>query len=942
MAPDQSGSPKGEKKVSSTSRRDQPLFASRRPGSKLQQAPEFLTESLNTTFIPSPSPQKGSARQDLRPKPRQAWDRKSLAVSFNATSNRNKENESPQGRPKAEHGKGELHKRSPTTRTHGHTQSTPPVLSPGRTRTPSPARGRRNTFESPASNSSPPHGYAEAYQRIVEETDLADSIDDTDLGDFDYSPEVSLQPNRVQNQSRQPSRSPVSLRSSRKASPKSVTRLHGRSGVTEESFQNGDLKDTMSDPGALEEITESSIDSGSSQHARDLHRLNSVLNNGNRAFSKARLGGKTDLTAENLRRRNGSNESLRSSMSASTPSRNSDPSVNVPKAWGRRARPGKDWLNRINERNGRAAKGLLSPQSPSAEHEKMNGVLADDWTATASEIPLPDSSSIATESSQGSTPKTTVPRNTQFEPRRDWEIHDDEFTGRSLQVSESPPMQIRRTISGRLREEEIGELEKQAVTTSRLGELKEKVSNGTLRRKALGKVSPERVTEQPDVKNPPVTKDTDDSSVNEDFGEAVPNTPVVIYKNGSEKRSQSRSAQRPKSERQESHDLLKRLAKAASESPSSSEKGLHTNMESGKDEDLPKAEFTPQLSRVASRDWDKTPMVTGAWVDQTLLDSTPLPVQKNDLRTPKVSGAWVDTPLPAEPKGISAPGAREQQVMSSEEKKKPAAAETISKLSPQTSKKRTQEPALPYTGPPLPKSVLQGIIRDAKDGQPHRAVGETSSDSEDDVTLQIGNATLQSLEEFMETDTDRSTQPAPTPPSQDTSPPPSSSDPSPSTEKSLTKKLKVSDDPNTYSKLLSRLTDLGPSLRASRRQIASLERTVSGPRGGTDSDTGNSLEKKKANAVNSGCHEAGELHDFIWPCQHCGCPGGGRPDDDTSLALPSLLTIRNGLEASTTTVTVLIPRLWRWRQGDRRPRLTWVGAIALSLYAYFFFEYWAR
>lgn len=968
MAPNDSDSPsKRRKQPVNGMKRDQPLFAQRRSNPSLQQPPDFLTDSLNTSYITSPSPAKNSTRQDVRARPRQTLAHSSsLAAAFKATPKVNNENRPPSS-------SSSDHKRSSRSLKPRPAQSIPrpkskspskPARSPVRARTPSPSRGRAISITSPAaSESSPPRGYAEAYQRIVEEENLAqeESVEDMeDISGYDFNEQDRSQTfDHMRMQRMQPSASPVSLKLSRRASSRDAAGGGAPGEIDKENV--GHISDDESNASYMENITDTSMDSGSSQYAKDLQRLQSALNNDKKAFSKARVGDRIGHTIDNLQRK-GSNDSLGSAFSAgSLSNRGSDPSINVPKAWGRKAKPGKDWLSRINSRSGKLTGDVPKRHSSGdqiiAENEKRESVEPiDEWIATAAEVPLPSAEGLsqAALSSQGSTPTTAVQRSTSLDRRRQWEVNDDDFTGRSLQVSDSPPIRIRNNALDRIREREIESLEKRAVTTSRLGELRRKSSTESPRRRIgfeeaqgdgsdyLDEASLQRKSSNKSMSQSEqldLDQDNISTPIPDGTGEAVPDTPVVIYransngivssseKNARQPESKTQRSRRPSHERKDSHDLLRRLAKATSESPSpakESNEPAPLSIQESQSQD----QQTPQNPRSTNN--VKTPVITGAWVDQTMDDTPQVSKGNVDLKTPLVTGAWIDTPLPTGGRGPPMPTPSDAQEEKELGNGKLGAAELIHKLSPNIISTRPNlqnQTHLKYSGPPLAKSALQEIINDARAPKPdNKAKGiSPGSESEEDPSLHLGDSTIQSLEELIANDEDFSTLLAPTPPS-----------PLPQPQPHTATKPNNPSDLQSYTHLLSRLTNLAPSLRASKNQLASLQRTLSGPSPPTTTpSTRPATTTTEEAADDDECTEAGEFHDFIWPCQRCGCPGRMDPPD----LQPLLTTLRDNISS---TITIPIPALWHWRPHDRLPRLTYLGLLTVVAWALYCAEMWAR
>ena len=944
-------------------KRDQPLFASRRFAPS-QQAPDFFTESLNASYAPSPSPAKSPPkRQNGRSKNRPTSESgRSLAAAFTATSNVNDENR----RPTSSHGY-DPYRSQHSLKPRPSQSNARPHPSPRnqlrrgneRTKTPSPARGRQFSLVSPVSSqhslSSPPRGLAEAYQRIVDEESLAqeESADDemAEYG-YDFAEETDLSElNNAQDLA-----SPTSLKASQKASrePSLVRNQLEKHDNTLNGSGSGSQRSS------LDNVTDRSLDSTISQHSKDAQRLNGALRSNIKVFSKARVGERVGLTVENLRRRNNSHESLGSPFAGSLTSKGSDLSLNLPKAWGRKAKPPKDWLSRINSKSGKLTGDVPKKQKADspiiAESEKREWEEPiDSWIQAGADDPLASEVNASTDVARSS----SVPAPTK-EDASGWDV-DADFTGRSLQISDSPPLRIRNATPGGRRNRDIDNLEKRAVTTSRLVEIRERTSLERLSRQVEGQARPQGSKRSSSRSSTELRGGRRDSrsalpAPIEGNGEPIPDTPVVVYKNSSDPSDGQKSKedqtplQRPQHERQDSRDILQRLARATSASPASSTGGQkHEPAEANQ---KPRSENTrygevksdhslgpetDQSSRKTNRPDDherafrsrsrssdridetpqpikpstrvETPQVAGAWVDNTITEKTPLSSMPNgNLKTPLVTGAWVDTPLPAGGRGppMPTPNVEDDKdfILEGNEVRKLATSDLIKKLSP----KSENVPAIRTTSRPLPRSALESVLNAAKASlasqpSPHFA---SDSDSEDDPPLHLGESTIQSLEEIFADDTSFSSPPSP--PALDDDDPDKGS---PTTE------LKP------YSRQLSRLSSLLPSIRDARKHISQLERAVA--------SSSQALTVSKQDQPGE-CTEAGEFHDFIWPCERCGCSAAGRPP-----SRPLSLVTFNFAE-DMTTITIPVPRLWRWERGDWRPRLTWLGFILVVSWSWWIAE----
>lgn len=974
--------------------RDKPLFASRRALPSLQQQSDFFTDSLNTSYIPSPSPQKNASRQSVGAKPRQAFvNGKSLAAAFKATAPITDENKPPSV-PSSSNREPPRHTAKP--RSVQVSPRTPPrpakslPKEPERSRTPSPRRGRQAATASPTSSaSSPPRGLAEAYQRIVDEENLAgqenedmdDGMDEMTSDGYHYiQTDRSHETDRLRLQRLRDSASPISLKASRRASPRGTIGEIIAAEEREREHEHG-LPEIASESGMsfLDDATDDSIGRALARHARDEQRLNGLVKRDSQPFAKARVGEKVGLTVENLKSKNGSNGSSGSgTIGGSISSRGSEPSLNIPREWGRKAKGGKDWLSRINGRSGKFTGDVpIDPMvaiTIDPEKKESAGRIVD-WVAAAADVPLPsveEGSSHIGSASQSSTPMSILYGRTSLDRVHEWELNDDDFTARSLQLSDSPPLRIRNATLDRIREREIESLEKRAVTTSRLDELREKSSLGNLGRRSpnVRVEEPQRRTNgdmdetshrrlsSPELSLESISEDDQDDDVDpevplksEEQTKPVPDTPVFIYKSSPKLENEDASAgqaefekdRRPSlpasSHREDPRDLLRSLARATSASPSPiKENEMNANSDPKKPEDeaeevskqipeevLHRAAAQTQtqsqstgkrgLNRITdvqppsegsngiaktpqqpkAKIYLETPLVTGAWIDtvKTPIQSQTKPTM--DLKTPLVTGGWIDTPLPAGGRGLPLPTpedsdtrrdlAVEDDLFRERQDLRSGKAEDETQ--------QHQQRVLRDTGPDRPKSALAAILEKAKRIPRKRRTAEAPS-SEEDNTLALGDDTIQSLEDLVVNDElDISTLLIPSEPTINVN---ADDSDSPLTSTQKARQVEV----QGYDRLTTRLSKLGLSIRDAKKGIATLEQAVSN------------------SAVDEQCTEAGEFHDFIWPCQKCGCPG--RSDG----------AVLRGSGERGWEISMPIPRLWRWRDGDWRPRLTWFGLVILS------------
>jgi len=951
----------------SIANRDKPLFAVRRPPAHLQQRPDFFTDSLNTSYAPSPSPAKKSPRPSAGAKPRQAIvNGKQLATASRAIRDVKDGTKSPFSASSTNSRRQEPYsRRSPTVQTSAQGSPSPaptkPLLSRSATRTPSPTRGGPQldalSPTSDASASSPPRGLAEAYRRIEDEEYLAGREDDSvdDPGNMDGSgSEKAEYIQQDHMQERWESGTPPSLRTSRRTSLreafKEVTDKDERHPSHEPPMQSSDEDTTNSFPANPGEDT---FDRVLTQYDKDEQRLRGVLGSDVHPFKKSRARDKSGLTVENLHRRDASSRSGSSTHgSPSISSRGSDPSFNIPQGWGRKGRGNNTWLSRISQENGKFTgdkSNLRAAQTVTSltQHGKESSSQIVDWIAAAAEVPLPsvENDSLQTNSmSRRSTPASNLRRPPSSDRIRRWEFLDDDFTARSLQVSDSPPIRIRNGALDAIREREIENLEKSAVTTNRLGELKEKKSLERVRRRSLSLTTAAIVEEahaeaeresgirassrtsvhpRPEAEEPELLFQDRSPEPDPDRPDTASEKPLTLTKDTKHERDASpvRPSQRPSAERHDSRDLLRKLARATSVSPGPSPPGpvrdgenqmkirTSTNDEakpsSGEATDA-KADRSGEQGAKNSEaipDSDRRPLLS----TRALVKNTPQQQQIKPnvyLKTPLVSGAWIDTPLPTGSRGppMPTPDVAEDDEEPSFDNEavivKLDSEGVVTQSNLMTRPQRPPRPPLAETAPLLPKSALAAIIEKAKSNA--RRQDHEAAEANDD-TLLLDDSTIQSLEELLASDNDKSALLTPPRSSSPSSPPASQhKSPQPDPTTAPTREEEV----ESYNHLTSRLSKVGLSIRDAKKGLASLERAVS------------TAPSKPSSALVSTeeCTEGGEFHDFIWPCERCGCPGSNKSIDWQSLRIS-------------------IPRLWTWRKEDWMPRLTRVGTVTTVVWA---------
>ncbi|KAK5044870.1 hypothetical protein LTR84_010408 [Exophiala bonariae] len=420
-------------------------------------------------------------------------------------------------------------------------------------------------------------------------------------------------------------------------------------------------------------------------------------------------------------------------------------------------------------------------QAAERRSEKTESATSDDpidWAAAGADIALPSVE-------QSSTPQDTPPRldnpysiqkQRSIDRIRKWE---NDFTGLSFQVSDSPPVRNRPNLNDSIREREIEDLAKQAVTTNRLGEIQEKDPNVLVRKTSRNFSSEERQHTRPEV-------DNEDSKVISHNGpgldEAVTtNAPVSLHRSSSNSTTKSISSQRISQTSHDSLDHLQRLARAVSTTPRASpvprestfttQPGSDKPVNTNSSQDDPGDQSTPQprvngTVRAVAQKIAETPKVIGAWTDTILPDTVKTVRQPGKAsliaETPHVNaGGWIDTPLatgkrlPPVPIPITIEEVTEDLtnfVASPHPVELESGQGPIIELGASNNisdrKELVDSPMDQVSA--IPPSALANVLNKAKQ---KRSVTNDITDYRED-TLNLGDATIQSFEDFLNNATD--------------------------------------------------------------------------------------------------------------------------------------------------------------------------------------------
>ncbi|KAG8626662.1 hypothetical protein KVT40_005607 [Elsinoe batatas] len=447
------------------------------------------------------------------------------------------------------------------------------------------------------------------------------------------------------------------------------------------------------------------------QHAKDEQRLNRALSGPGQAFRKARPHMGIGATLEHL---NGTNQLATRSVSSGgsdpgvaeqTWTAGSDPPLNIPRDWGRKARQSNGWLRRLGDID--AEIGRPASADPATSRRETREIMshAVDW-ATAADRPVQSverTTPVSSKSRRLASSPVRVEHNNSIERIRQWETEQDFTAGSFLQ---STPM-----VTSRKRE--LEGIQSRGVARDQLSRISERTSPESVRDQLESRMS--HIAGQPLTRRRRSSPDHKLGTAGRLLGSDKENVPINGTSSGVKRESMSNDMDhvnrvnrtRPSTTRQESIQLLKRLARVTSQSPSPSPNTAPQPV--SRPQDL------PNTQRQSSA---QAPEVAPPAIHETPRSAPPVLPAK----TPKVMGAWVDTPFTIR---------HDSAQPSSPVKDVPPAA-----LAP-PSPKLSQPPPLPpqrsTSAPSLPPSALSNLL-----SQPRTQ------------TQNLGDDTIASLEDLLD------------------------------------------------------------------------------------------------------------------------------------------------------------------------------------------------
>ncbi|KAL1303359.1 hypothetical protein AAFC00_006756 [Neodothiora populina] len=473
------------------------------------------------------------------------------------------------------------------------------------------------------------------------------------------------------------------------------------------------------------------------QHTRDAQRINNVLANQPHAFRKARPSPRIALTLDNLSQSNleyagrgaGDAEAGRDAPSVVS-SNASDPPLNVPREWGRKGKRSASWLRRIRREDGVPNAGgqddVHQSHAPGLAAGDQN--LDIDWLAAADHPASPLGAPLR----HVSTPPSAHRQNDALENIREWEADQDLTAASLLASTPALPSRSRRAID-EIRQLELESVEKRASSLDHQPSIWDQTPSDAPRRRTVserqdtainGPAAPlamsestRSISETTRTRRPlSYRQSLSHDKENRPFGSSRRATSPpkdatsTAAANAVQAQNIPRSNERPQSQRRvDSMALLKRLARASSNSPSptSARQASEATM-AQKSDNSP----TPQEADARRSVKDLTDTIKGDATPRNELgraqsvNARHSRSERPPAQTPIVTGAWVDAP-------------RTAKRIANEER------------TTETKPRRRSEPI-------LPTSALAAVLEDMR---------EHKQRSDDDPTL--GDSTIASLEGLM-------------------------------------------------------------------------------------------------------------------------------------------------------------------------------------------------
>ncbi|KAK5125677.1 hypothetical protein LTR85_011951 [Meristemomyces frigidus] len=444
---------------------------------------------------------------------------------------------------------------------------------------------------------------------------------------------------------------------------------------------SGSADSAFSDLSALENETDE-FGRRLLQHQRDVQRLNNAIHPSQRAFRKARPRPRLSERLEQEQQRNARVNGIVHERTGSAGSSGSDPPVNVPTQWGRKAKRSPEWLRNVHTRTADEAVAPDTQLDAVAQKPDEDAIIPhrtaytgdEDWAANGDE-PLQSVEHTPPSMRRqrlGSSPSSMRHMNTTVGQAPDSD--DQEFSAASLLAS-TPAVNRRDRKVDELTRREIETIERRGVTKRTLEQIIEQSTIITTETRPA--TAPAGDTTRAARRRRSLIANKENLAPNGDVNATYKGTETVGLVNRTAQAVTFKNAQRPAHVRSDSLDLLKRIARVSSMSPSPAKDKVERDVIEKRTKSEPFIDPGPLSAKSTNRDYifgdrppghhvtdEQQPYPTPEAEQQASdeeagevaqpsdgqkpdVDVTPAPQEPQlDAKTPVVTGAWVDTPAP--------------------------------------------------------------------------------------------------------------------------------------------------------------------------------------------------------------------------------------------------------------------------------------------------------
>lgn len=420
------------------------------------------------------------------------------------------------------------------------------------------------------------------------------------------------------------------------------------------------------------------------QHQRDVQRLNTAIHPSQQAFMKARPRPRlADRLGPGRQLLDGAVNGQSHVRTGSAGSSGSDPPVNVPTQWGRKAKRSPEWM--------RTQRVPTTDEAPvSRVHDALTSHRPDedaiiprrtvytgdeDWTAVGDELlpAIEHTPPSMRRQRPGSSPSSMRHMNTTIRQAPD--ADDQDFNGASLLAS-TPAVNRRDRKIDELTRREIETVEKRGVARRTLEQIIEHNAVTTTETRPI--TAPAGDTARAPRRRRSLIANKENVAPHGEVNATYKGTETVGLVSRTAQAVTFKNAQRPAHVRSDSYNLLKRIARVSSSvSPSPAKDKVDRDVMEKRTKSEPVIGARPQSARSANsghtledglaerRAEDEQPPYPTREPEQQApdddeedgaptprrhvpdIDVTPAPhEQPTDAKTPVVTGAWVDTPAP--------------------------------------------------------------------------------------------------------------------------------------------------------------------------------------------------------------------------------------------------------------------------------------------------------